>query len=135
MKLMNANIKRAAAASVVCFWTLPASAQAENLSGEALRQLVNGRTVYLSAPLGGEFPLSYRMDGTVTGDGNAVGLGRFYAARETGRWFMTGNNLCQQFPTWYSGQRLCFTVSKLGADKIRWTRDNGDTGVARVADR
>jgi hypothetical protein len=132
---MKTVINRTAVTVAACLWLLPATANAEVLSGEALRQLVNGRTVYLSAPLGGEFPLSYRTDGTVTGDGNAVGLGRFYAARETGRWYMTGNNLCQQFPTWYSGQRLCFTVSKLGANKIRWTRDNGDTGVARVADR
>jgi hypothetical protein len=114
---------------------LIAPAAAEVLTGDALRQLVSGRTVYLSAPLGGEFPLKYRPDGTVSGDGDAVGLGRFYAARETGRWFMSGNNLCQQFPTWYSGQRLCFTVRKLDGAKIRWTRDNGETGVARVADR
>jgi hypothetical protein len=122
-------------AIALCLCSMPMAAHAESLTGDVLRQLVSGRTVYLAVPLGGEFPLSYRPDGTVTGDGNAVGLGRFYAARETGRWFMTGNSLCQQFPTWYSGQRLCFTVSKLGADKIRWTRDNGDTGVARVADR
>jgi hypothetical protein len=102
---------------------LIAPAAAEVLTGDALRQLVSGRTVYLSAPLGGEFPLKYRPDGTVSGDGDAVGLGRFYAARETGRWFMSGNNLCQQFPTWYSGQRLCFTVRKLDGAKIRWTRD------------
>jgi hypothetical protein len=110
-------------------------ASAELLNGESLRRLVSGKTVYLAAPLGGEFPLKYRPDGSVNGDGNAVGLGRFYAARETGRWFMQGDNLCQQFPTWYSGQRLCFSVRKLGGDKIKWTRDNGDTGIARVADQ
>jgi hypothetical protein len=110
-------------------------ASAELLNGESLRRLVSGKTVYLAAPLGGEFPLKYRPDGSVNGDGNAVGLGRFYAARETGRWFMQGDNLCQQFPTWYSGQRLCFSVRKLAGDKIKWTRDNGDTGIARVADQ
>jgi hypothetical protein len=114
---------------------IAAPAAAEKLSGDNLRQLVQGRTVYLSAPLGGEFPLSYRADGTVTGDGEAVGLGRFFAARETGRWFMRGDQLCQQFPTWYSGQRLCFVVQRLGQNRIRWTRDNGETGIARVADR
>jgi hypothetical protein len=111
------------------------SASADLLTGDALRKLVSGKTVYLAAPLGGEFPLKYRPDGSVNGDGNAVGLGRFYAARETGRWFMQGDNLCQQFPTWYSGQRLCFSVRKLAGDKIKWTRDNGDTGIARVAEQ
>jgi hypothetical protein len=102
------------------------------LSGAELRQLVNGKTVFLAAPLGGEFPLNYKTDGSVTGDGAAVGLGRFFAARETGRWFMTGNQLCQQFPTWYSGQRLCFNVARLPNNRIRWTRDNGETGIARL---
>lgn len=110
-------------------------AKASTLSGDQLRKLVTGRTVYLSAPLGGEFPLTYRADGTVSGDGQAVGLGRLYAARETGRWFMRGDNLCQQFPTWYSGQRLCFSVQELGNRRIRWTRDNGESGIARVADK
>jgi hypothetical protein len=119
-------------AGLVAFGTMPASASA--LNGDDLRRLVTGRTVYLSAPLGGEFPLKYKPNGTVTGDGEAVGLGRFYATRETGRWFMQGDQLCQQFPTWYSGTRLCFTVQDLGNRRIRWTRDNGQTGVARVAD-
>ncbi len=111
------------------------TAHAELLEGSDLKQLVTGKTIYLSAPLGGEFPLKYRADGSVSGDGDAVGLGRLYAAKETGRWFMRGDNLCQQFPTWYSGQRLCFSVRKLGENRIRWTRDNGETGIARVADR
>jgi hypothetical protein len=110
-------------------------ANANTLSGEQLKRLVSGRTVYLAVPLGGEFPLKFNPNGAVSGDGEAVGLGRFFAARETGRWFMQGDNLCQQFPTWYSGQRLCFTVQDLGNRKIKWTRDNGQTGIARVADR
>jgi hypothetical protein len=109
-------------------------AQAETLSGPELRKRIVGRTVYLSAPLGGEFPLIYRQDGTVSGDGTSVGLGRFFATKETGRWTISGNQLCQQFPTWYQGTRLCFTVSQLEGDKIRWVRDNGQTGVARVGD-
>jgi hypothetical protein len=130
--LSRSKLSGAAVAAAVVLNALPASA--EVLSGEAIKKLVTGRTVYLSAPLGGEFPLAYRPDGSVNGNGAAVGLGRLYAARETGRWFMTGNSLCQQFPTWYSGQRLCFSVQKVGADKIRWVRDNGESGLARVGD-
>jgi hypothetical protein len=122
-------------ASIVLLGCSAGIASANTLSGDDLRKLVTGRTVYLSAPLGGEFPLKYSPNGTVTGDGQAVGLGRLYATRESGRWFMQGNNLCQQFPTWYSGVRLCFKVEDLGNRKIRWTRDNGDTGIARVADQ
>lgn len=110
------------------------ASEARKLSGEELKALVTGRIVYLSAPLGGEFPLNYQPNGTVTGDGQSVGLGRFFAARETGRWFIRGETLCQQFPTWYRGERLCFTVQDLGNRRIRWIRDNGETGVARIAD-
>jgi hypothetical protein len=126
-------MRKIAVLALAAFATSAGGASANTLSGDQLRQLVTGRTVYLSAPLGGEFPLKYRPDGSVSGDGQAVGLGRFFAARETGRWFMQGRNLCQQFPTWYSGQRLCFTVQELGNNRIRWTRDNGETGIARVA--
>jgi hypothetical protein len=127
------GLRTAVAILVSAAATAPVAAS--TLSGSELRELVTGRTVYLSAPLGGEFPLRYKPNGTVTGDGQAVGLGRFFAARETGRWFMSGNQLCQQFPTWYSGVRLCFTVQSLGNNRIRWRRDNGETGIARVADR
>jgi hypothetical protein len=105
---------------------------AEQLSGAELKSRINGKTVYLAAPLGGEMPLRYSPDGTVDGNGTAVGLGRLFAARETGRWFMRGDMLCQQFPTWYKGQRLCFTVNDLGNNRIRWNRDNGETGLARI---
>jgi hypothetical protein len=108
-------------------------ATAEQLSGDELRKLVTGRTIYLAAPLGGEMPLRYSANGTVDGNGAAVGLGRFFAARETGRWFMRGDQLCQQFPTWYKGERLCFNVQDLGNNRIRWIRDNGEKGIARVS--
>jgi hypothetical protein len=109
------------------------SAHADTLDGASLKKLVTGRTVYLAAPLGGEFPLNYKIDGTVNGDGSAVGLGRFFAARETGVWRIAGNMLCQRFPTWYRGEQLCFTVRELGDGKIRWVRDNGEEGIARVS--
>jgi hypothetical protein len=108
------------------------AANATELSGEELKNRISGRTVYLAAPLGGEMPLRYSPNGTVDGNGTAVGLGRLFAARETGRWFMRGDMLCQQFPTWYKGERLCFTVKDLGNNRIRWNRDNGETGLARI---
>jgi hypothetical protein len=122
----------AAVAGAALVSALPANA--ELLSGPELRKRIIGRTVYLAAPLGGEFPLIYRADGTVSGDGTSVGLGRFFATRETGRWNINGNTLCQQFPTWYQGTRLCFTVTVVEGNKIRWVRDNGQTGLARIGD-
>lgn len=108
------------------------AAQAQQLAGEALRDLVAGKRVYLQTPFGGEFPLHYKVDGSVTGDGTELGLARFFAPRETGSWWVDGGNLCQQFPTWYDGRTSCFTIEKTGSDTINWTRDDGQSGQARV---
>ncbi len=118
-------------AALACIATFT-PAHAEVLDSAGIRKLVTGRTIYLAAPLGGEFPLNYRPDGTVTGDGTAVGLGRFLAAKETGRWSVSGDLLCQQFPTWNKGARVCFTLERLVDGKIRWVQTNGDQGLARL---
>jgi len=111
----------------------PNIAVAETLSGQALKDFVNGKRVYLRVPLGGEFPLFYQTNGRVTGDGSALGLGRYFAPKETGRWFVQGSKLCQQFPTWYKGEVSCFRIFKTGETTLRWTRDDGYSGRARIA--
>ncbi|MEL6817549.1 MAG: hypothetical protein AAFP80_02750 [Pseudomonadota bacterium] len=111
----------------------PNMAAAETLSGQALKDFVNGKRVYLRVPLGGEFPLFYQTNGRVTGDGSALGLGRYFAPKETGRWFVQGSKLCQQFPTWYKGEVSCFRIFKTGETTLRWTRDDGYSGRARIA--
>lgn len=111
---------------------LPNAAMAETVSGESLRSMVNGKRIYLKIPLGGEFPLFYKANGQVTGDGSKVGLGRYFAPKETGRWYVDGANLCQQFPTWYKGRVSCFTIQKTGENTLRWQRDDGYSGRARI---
>jgi hypothetical protein len=51
---------------------------------------------------------------TVTGDGTALGLGRWLAPKETGRWWVRGDRLCQQWPTWYDGKPSCFQIRMTG---------------------
>jgi hypothetical protein len=107
-------------------------AVAQELAGPELEGLVTDKRVYLATPFGGEFPLHYRSDGSVTGDGSALGLGRFFAPRETGNWWVDGTSLCQQFPTWYNGQTSCFAIEQTGAQTINWRRNDGETGTARI---
>ena len=109
-----------------------APAAAEQLAGDQLKQFVNGKRVYLATPFGGEFPLNYKRSGLVTGDGSALGLGRFLAPKETGRWWVTGQNLCQQWPTWYDGKPSCFRIKKTGERSLDWVRDDGRNGKARI---
>ena len=101
-------------------------------SDESIRALVTEKRVFLAIPLGGEFPLYYRSSGRVTGDGSTVGLGRFFAPRETGDWWVADGQLCQKFPTWYKGKTYCFRLQPTGATQLRWRRNDGYSGQARI---
>jgi hypothetical protein len=110
----------------------PALASGENLRGDALKSFISGKRVYLAVPLGGELPLNYRSNGRVDGSGEAAGLGRYMKPKDSGRWWVSGNRLCQKWQEWYDGKTFCFTVTKLSDSRIRWVRDDGRSGVARV---
>ncbi len=84
--------------------------------GEEMRRLVTQNRIYLATPFGGELPLTYFADGRVDGSGEAVGLGRWLAPKDQGRWWIAGNQLCQQWEQWYDGKRFCFTLEKDGPE-------------------
>lgn len=113
---------------------LPAAAASEGkpLAGAALKSFISGRRIYLAVPLGGEIPLTYRANGVVDGTGEAAGLGKYMTPKDRGRWWVAGNRVCQKWQTWYDGRAFCFTVDQLPGGKIRWVRDDGKSGVARV---
>ncbi|MGL4729746.1 MAG: hypothetical protein ACRCWO_13440 [Bosea sp. (in: a-proteobacteria)] len=102
------------------------------LDGDGIRKKVTGKRIYLAAPLGGEFPLFYQRGGRVDGSGEAVGLGRWIRPTDSGRWWVQGDKLCQKWQTWYDGKTICFELTQVGQDRLRWVQDNGDTGVARI---
>jgi hypothetical protein len=110
------------------------AALADGLTAEDIRRGIIGRTIYLAAPLGGEFPLNYHRNGRVDGDGDALGLGRFIKPADSGRWWVDGDRLCQQFRIWYGGTPMCFELSRTGPKSVKWVRDNGETGVARIGE-
>ena len=99
-----------------------------------IRREIIGRTIYLAAPLGGEFPLTYRPSGVVDGDGTAVGLGKFIKPDDNGRWWIEADRLCQQFTVWYKGAAMCFELTKVGVDRVKWLRDYGESGIARIGE-
>lgn len=111
-----------------------ASTGTQKLSGDELRAAIAGKRVYLAVPLGGEFPLFYQSNGRVDGSGEAVGLGRFLKPTDSGRWWVSGEKLCQKWQSWYDGRVFCFTVSRSTPGKINWVRDDGMSGTARIAD-
>jgi len=93
---------------------------------------VRGKRIYIVVPLGGEIPLYYRDDGYVDGSGEAVGLGRFLAPTDSGKWWVEENRLCQQWTKWYEGRVFCFTLQALAANRLIWYRDDGEEGTARI---
>lgn len=122
----------AAAALAVGSATVTA-ASAQDLSGDALKGFIAGKTINLKTPYGLELPLIYRSNGQVSGDVSGFTMARMFAPRETGKWWVKDNRLCQQWPTWYDGKALCFTVKQTGERTISWVRDDGLSGTARIA--
>jgi len=106
---------------------------ASALSGNQIAQLITNKTLILKTSYG-KFPLRYKGNKTVTGDGSKTGLARFFAPKETGKWWTTSSSLCQRWPTWYDGKPFCFTVERVSKNKIRWVRDDGYTGTAEIRD-
>ena len=107
--------------------------QGDRLSGSEIEQIVKGKRIYLATPFGGEFPLNYRTNGVVDGDGQALGLGRIARPKDEGRWWIQGNQLCQQWQTWYEGKRQCFDLGRGSGAKLYWLRNDGLSGEARIA--
>ena len=104
---------------------------AKKLSGNEINSLISGKKVLLQTSWGA-FPLRYASSRRVTGDGTALGLARFFAPKETGKWWVKSDRLCQKFPTWYRGNTFCFSLEKAGAKKLRWRRDDGYSGTALI---
>jgi hypothetical protein len=110
------------------------TAAADTLASQQIREKITGKRIYLATPLGGEFPLYYKINGEVNGSGEASGLGRWVKPKDQGRWWVSDDKLCQKWQTWYEGRTICFSLRHLGNNKLAWTQDNGDTGTARIGD-
>ncbi len=117
-------------AAMCGFATCPAIA--DDLNGQDIKATIGGKRVVLSS-VGFQFPLFYNNNGRVTGDGSAVGLSKFFAPKETGSWWVAGNQLCQKFPTWYKGQTFCFTLQMTDANNLSWKRNDGYSGSAKIS--
>lgn len=102
------------------------------MSGEEIANLIVDKKVLLSTSYG-KMPLRYRSDKSVVGDGSNTGLIRFFAPKETGKWWIADDRLCQQWPSWYKGKPFCFTIKKTSENSIRWVREDGYSGTAKIS--
>lgn len=109
------------------------AAIAQPLAGPDITKLISGRQVFLSTPYGLEFPLFYKANGKVSGDASGFSMASMLAPKETGSWWVKGTSLCQKWPTWYKGKTICFTIDQTGPTSLKWIRDDGTKGTARIA--
>lgn len=120
-------------AAIVCGAPVqPAMAEGEPLDNTGIKSLVTGKRIYLATPMGGELPLYYRANGKVDGTGEAIGLGKYLKPKDSGRWWVSNNRLCQKWQEWYDGRTFCFKLNRISSTKVYWMRDDGTSGISRV---
>lgn len=106
-------------------------AETVTLNGEALRQLATDQTVLLQSPYG-TLPVSFRADGTLSGQAKGSLATYLGSPSDNGRWSVKGDRICQKFFRWFAGETHCLRVRQDGA-RLHWQRDDGLQGTATIA--
>jgi hypothetical protein len=123
-----------AAATVATLWfgAAPANAAETTLSGDALRQAVVGKTVFLKIS-GFELPIQYSSNGTMRGSMGtiAAAFSRGDGSSDRGKWWVDGDQLCQKWSVWMERDTYCYKLSQNGS-QVRWVRNDGRSGTARI---
>jgi hypothetical protein len=119
-------------AAAVSLPTAAVSADPPFLAGDALRNVVSGKTVYLKIS-GFELPIRYSAGGRMSGRmGTMVAaLSRGDGASDNGRWWIEANRLCQRWSSWMEGKSYCYMFTLKGKS-VRWVRNDGRSGTARI---
>lgn len=123
---------------VAALLALSGSALAEDdaavLAGEKLRDAVSGKTVYLMTSIGAEIPIRYKPNGTIQGkvSPTLAALGGESVSKDTGRWWVVREQLCQQWNNWVDRRSHCYKFRTAGGS-VQWRRNDGQTGTARIA--
>ncbi len=104
------------------------------LTGNVLRKTVSGKTVYLKIS-GFELPIRYSAGGSMTGSMSmvAAALARGDGASDRGKWWISGDQLCQRWTSWMDGKSYCYKLILRGK-AISWVRNDGRSGTARIGE-
>jgi hypothetical protein len=120
---------------VVASLALPATAtlaEPVTLAGDELRQAISGKTVYLNIS-GFELPIRYTANGRMSGKMGTVAasFSRGDGAQDRGKWWVTGDQLCQQWTSWMNSKSYCYKLTRNGST-VHWARNDGRSGTARI---
>lgn len=123
-----------AAFVAICFASAGAAGAASAaLSGSVLRNAVSNKTVVLKIS-GFELPIRYSSRGTMTGRMStfAAAFSGSKSVSDHGKWWVDGQKLCQKWFSWMDGATYCYALSEQGRNKVRWVRNDGRSGTARI---
>jgi hypothetical protein len=106
--------------------------EATSLTEDQLRQAISEKTIYLNVS-GFELPIRYKANGRMSGSMGAVTatFSRGDGSRDSGRWWIDANQLCQRWTSWMNGETHCYKITRRG-NIINWLRDDGVSGIARI---
>jgi Bacterial SH3 domain len=123
-------LKLVTTAACLCAATV-AEAESVRLSGQEISDLVAGTTVEIDTPLGTKLPIRYTLDSKVSGQARDLAsyLG---AASDTGRWWVTSDQLCHKWNRWFNSEPQCLRLWKDGRT-IHWRSQDGNSGTAVIA--
>lgn len=130
--MLKSALIAAAAVAMLGFGPAPANAAETALYGDALRQAVIGKTVFLNIS-GFELPIQYASNGTMRGSMGtiAAAFSRGDGSSDRGKWWVDGDQLCQKWSVWMEGNTYCYKLSQSGS-QVRWVRNDGRAGTARI---
>ena len=111
-----------------------ALAESTALAGDELKKAISGKTVFLNIS-GFELPISYSANGRMSGKMStiAASFSRGDGTQDHGKWWVAGDQLCQQWSTCMDGKSYCYKLTRDGAT-VHWTRNDGRSGTARIGD-
>ena len=120
------------AAGLVLPATTALSGEPTKLAGDELRHAISGKTVYLNIS-GFELPIQYAPNGRMTGKMGTVAasFSRGDGARDSGKWWVADDQLCQKWTSWMNGKQYCYKLTRQGAT-VHWVRGDGRSGTARI---
>jgi hypothetical protein len=113
--------------------TVSQAANFGELNGSGVRKALTGKTVFLSAS-GIVLPIAYRGNGTMSGklQASSAALAGSASTQDSGRWWISKNQLCQRWNRWQGGKSFCYKLSRNGAN-VLWVRNDGRRGTARIS--
>lgn len=103
-----------------------------DLNGPEVREAVAGKTVFLSSS-GIVLPIAYRKNGTMSGrlQASAAAFAGGVSTQDTGRWWISKDQLCQRWNHWQGGKSYCYKLTRQGQNVV-WVRNDGRRGTARI---